>query len=144
MNPALLPQAQTAAERFEALRGGLDVPVGQRLIGVLGIAVMIGIAMLMSHDRRRINWRLVASGVALQVVFGLLVLKTSVGQAVFQTFGDWITALLGFQEQGARFVFGNLVDSTVPVSSTDGAAGAVGLVANTGAFFAFNVLPTII
>lgn len=144
MNLPLLPQAQTAAERFEALRGGFDIPVGQRLIGVLGIVVMIAIAVLMSHDRRRINWRLVASGVALQVVFGLLVLKTSAGRAVFQTFGHWITALLGFQEQGARFVFGNLVDHAVPVTSPDGAAGAAGMVANTGAFFAFNVLPTII
>ncbi len=144
MNLPLLLQDQTAAERFEALRGGLDIPVGQRLIGVLGIAVMIGIAVLMSHDRKRINWRLVASGVALQVVFGLLVLKTSVGRSIFQTFGDWITALLGFQEQGARFVFGNLVDHAVPVTSPDGAASAAGMVANTGAFFAFNVLPTII
>lgn len=145
--PVLL-QAQTAAERFESLRGGLDIPLGQRLIGVLGIAAMIGLAVLMSYDRKRINWRLVASGVALQVVFGLLVLKTSVGRDLFQTLGGWITALLGFQEQGARFVFGNLVQSNVPVGSPDAATGtldaSLGMVANTGAFFAFNVLPTII
>jgi len=144
----LLLQAQTAAERFESLRGGPDIPLGQRLIGVLGIAAMIGLAVLMSYDRRRINWRLVASGLALQVVFGLLVLKTSVGRDLFQTLGGWITALLGFQEQGARFVFGNLVQSNVPVGSPDTATGALdtslGMVANTGAFFAFNVLPTII
>lgn len=137
----LLLQTQTAAERFEALRGGFDVPLAERLIGVLGIAVMIGLAVLMSYDRRRINWRLVASGLGLQVVFGVLVLKTTAGRAVFETLGGWITALLGFQEQGARFVFGNLVDHSVPVT---GAEGGVGLVANTGAFFAFNVLPTII
>lgn len=144
----MLLQTQTAAERFESLRGGLDIPVAERLIGVLGIAVMIGLAVLMSHDRKRINWRLVASGVALQVVFGLLVLKTTVGRNIFQTLGDWITSLLGFQEQGARFVFGNLVESNVPVGTPDPATGSLdatmGLIANTGAFFAFNVLPTII
>lgn len=140
-------QAQTAAERFEALRGGLEIPLGQRLIGVLGIAVMLGIAVLMSYDRKRINWRLVASGLALQVVFGLLVLKTGAGRAVFQKLGDLITGLLGFQEQGARFVFGNLVQSQVPVgvaSPTGGLDTSAGMMAQTGAFFAFNVLPTII
>jgi CNT family concentrative nucleoside transporter len=92
----MLLQTQTAAQRFESLRSGLDIPIAERLIGVLGIAVMIGLAVLMSYDRKRINWRLVASGVAIQVVFGLLVLKTTVGRNLFQTLGDWITALLGF------------------------------------------------
>ncbi len=146
MTLPLLMQAATAAERFEALGGGLDVPILERLVGVIGIAVMIGIAVLISYDRKRINWRLVASGLALQVVFGLLVLKTSIGRAVFETLGNWVTALLGFQEQGARFVFGNLVDSNVPVgvAGEGGLDASAGLIANTGAFFAFNVLPTII
>lgn len=140
-------QDQTAADRFAALSVGLDIPLGQRLIGVLGIAVMIGLVVLMSADRKRINWRLVATGLTLQLVFGLIVLKTEIGRAFFQTLGGAITALLGFQEQGARFVFGNLVQSNVPVG-TPAAGGALdgtlGMVANTGAFFAFNVLPTII
>ncbi len=140
-------QTQTAAERFASLSDGLDISLGDRLIGVLGMVTMIGLAVLMSYDRKRINWRLVASGVALQVGFGLIVLKTSVGRAFFQTLGNWISALLGFQEQGARFVFGNLVQSNVPVG-TAGANGALdttgGMMANTGAFFAFSVLPTII
>lgn len=147
MTLPFLLQTQTAAERFESLRGGLDIPIGERLIGVLGIAVMIGLAVLMSYDRKRINWRLVASGLALQVVFGLLVLKTTVGRNLFQTLGGWITALLGFQEQGARFVFGNLVQTNVPVGgpvANGGLDTTAGLLANTGAFFAFNVLPTII
>lgn len=140
-------QDQTAAERFAALSGGLDIPLGQRLIGVLGIAVMLGLVVLMSSDRRRINWRLVASGLTLQLVFGLVVLKTDLGRLFFQKLGGLVTALLGFQEQGARFIFGNLVQSNVPVGMPD-PTGAVdsslGMVANTGAFFAFNVLPTII
>lgn len=146
MTLPLLLQNQAAAERFEALRGGLDIPVAERLVGVIGIAVMIGLAVLLSYDRKRINWRLVASGLALQVVFGLLVLKTAAGRAVFETLGGWVTALLGFQEQGARFVFGNLVDSNVPVGipGDAGLDASAGMVANTGAYFAFNVLPTII
>ncbi len=138
---------QTAAERLAQAAQGLNIPLGERLIGLLGVATMIGIAVLLSQDRRRINWRLVFTGLSLQFVFGLLVLKTAAGRAVFKTIGDGITALLGFQEQGARFVFGNLVQSTVPVGMP-GPNGtldtSVGWVANTGAFFAFNVLPTII
>ena len=147
MTLPFLMQVQTAAERFETIRGGLDIPLAQRMMGVVGIAAMIGLAVLLSYDRRRINWRLVASGVALQVVFGLLVLKTGAGRAVFETFGGWITALLGFQEEGARFVFGNLVQNTVPVGLPDATGGvdaSAGMVASTGSFFAFNVLPTII
>jgi CNT family concentrative nucleoside transporter len=138
---------QTAAERLSAARGGLDTPIGARLTGLVGIACMIGLAVLLSYDRRRINWRLVASGLGLQAVFGVIILKTEPGRYFFERVGAAVTGLLGFQEQGARFVFGNLVHSTVPVGvpgpngSLDSAAG---LVANTGSFIAFNVLPTII
>ncbi|MBM4188848.1 MAG: NupC/NupG family nucleoside CNT transporter [Gemmatimonadetes bacterium] len=138
---------QSAAQRLEEARAGLDLSIAERAIGLLGIATMLALAVLLSYDRRRINWRLVATGLALQAVFGLVVLKTSAGRAVFAAIGDAITGLLRFQEQGARFVFGNLVQPTVPVG-TPGPGGAVdtsaGLIAQTGAFFAFNVLPTII
>jgi CNT family concentrative nucleoside transporter len=138
---------QTAADRLAVARQGLDTPLGERLVGLLGMAVMIGLAVLLSYDRRRINWRLVATGLGLQAVFGILVLKTDVGRRFFATLGDAITGLLRFQEEGARFVFGNLVQNTVPVG-VPAAGGALdstaGMVASTGAFFAFNVLPTII
>jgi len=58
---------QTAAERLAAARAGLHTPLPQRLMGVAGIAVMLGIAWLLSADRRRINWRLVGMGVVLQL-----------------------------------------------------------------------------
>lgn len=138
---------QTAAERLAAARDGLDTPLAERLVGLLGIACMLGIAVAISYDRRRIKWRLVGSALALQAAFGFLVLKTSGGRRFFEWVGGLITGLLTFQEQGARFVFGNLVQSNVPVG-TPGPGGALdtaaGYVANTGAFFAFNVLPTII
>ena len=108
---------------------------------------MIGLAVLLSADRRRIDWRLVGMGLALQAVFGVIVLKTAVGQGFFDAVGRAVTGLLRFQESGARFVFGNLVGHSVPVG-VPGAGGTVdtsaGFVAQTGAFFAFNVLPTII
>ncbi len=137
---------QTASERLVAAQGGLDTPMSGRLMGLVGIATMIGLAVLLSYDRKKIDWRLVGTGLALQALFGVIVLKTGPGKAVFNAIGRAITGLLGFQEQGARFVFGNLVQSNVPVG-VPGPAGldtTAGFVANTGAFFAFNVLPTII
>jgi CNT family concentrative nucleoside transporter len=138
---------QTAAERLADAQSGMDTPLAARLVGVLGVAVMIGIAALLSYDRRRIDWRLVGAGLLLQLLFGLVVLKTDAGRAFFHQVGGVVTGLLGFQEQGARFVFGNLVQHTVPVG-TPGPSGALdtsaGHIAATGAYFAFNVLPTII
>ena len=113
---------QTAAERLVAAQGGLDTPMSGRLMGLVGIATMIGLAVLLSYDRKKIDWRLVGTGLALQALFGVLVLKTGPGKAVFNAAGRAITGLLGFQEQGARFVFGNLVQSNVPVG-TPGPAG---------------------
>ncbi len=145
---------QSAAERLAAAQGGLDTPLPERLLGLVGVAAVLGIAVLLSYDRRRIDWRLVGAGLLLQAGFGLLVLRTAAGRLFFSWVGAGVTRLLGFQEQGARFVFGNLVQSDVPVSCTFGAAPSAGgeglstcgtgMVAHTGAFIAFNVLPTIV
>ena len=61
---------------------GMSFPVAL-LRGLLGLTVFLGIAVLFSTNRRAINWRLVAAGVGLQVVFAVLVLKTGPGAVVF-------------------------------------------------------------
>ncbi|HEX6992134.1 MAG TPA: Na+ dependent nucleoside transporter N-terminal domain-containing protein, partial [Gemmatimonadales bacterium] len=138
---------QTAAQRLAAAHANLSVPLSERLVGVLGVAVMIGLAVLISYDRRKIPWRLVGIGLGLQFLFGVIVLKTGPGREFFNLVGGIVTGLLKFQEEGARFVFGNLVQNVVPVgmpTATGGVDASAGYVASTGAFFAFNVLPTII
>ena len=136
------PQGPGAA--LASAREAVDTPWHARLVSLLGLAVMLLIAWLLSTDRRVIQWRVVLWGTALQFVFALLILRTAAGAAVFDAINDVLVALLGFTVEGARFLFGNLVDNAVPVVPADGAAGGPTLVANTGAFFAFNVLPTII
>lgn len=141
---------QTAAERLAAAREGLQTPLPERLMGLVGIAAMLGIAWALSVERKRVNWRLVGMGVALQAVFGFLVLKTGVGRALFNGANIAFTKLLGFTEQGARFLFGNLVRNNVPVGLPGGAPADMATIgqpsgwAATGAYFAFSVLPTII
>jgi len=141
---------QTAAEQLAAARDGLDTPFLSRLMGVVGMGTMIVLAWLLSGDRKRVSWALVAKGVVLQVVFGLLVLKTPVGRALFELANGVFLRLLGFTEQGAAFLFGNLVHDNVPVGIPMGSPNETATLssgefwANTGASFAFNVLPTII
>lgn len=142
--------AQTAAEQLAQARQGLDTPFAARLMGVVGIAAMLAIAWLLSANRRRVNWRLVGFGVGLQAVFGVLVLKTGVGRGLFHAANVAFTRLLGFTEEGARFIFGNLVRNNVPVGVPGGAPNDMAPIAEpqawaaTGAYFAFSVLPTII
>ena len=128
-------------------QGGLDLSLADRAMGLVGIAVMVGIAYAISYDRRAIRWRLVGAGLALQALFGVLVLKTAAGRFFFEKVGEIVGGVLGFSLQGARFVFGNLVDNNQPVGwplPTGQLDSSLGVVANAGAFFAFAVLPTII
>jgi CNT family concentrative nucleoside transporter len=109
---------------------------------VFGAAVILASAYLFSNNRRAINWTTVAWGLGLQLVFALLVLKTSAGQRVFATLGEGINRLLGFAGVGAAFVFGPLGDSGVWGRAMQGALGPEG--AQYTVIFAFQVLPTII
>jgi len=110
---------------------------------IFGAIVILGIAYAFSTARRAINWTTVAWGLSLQVLFALIVLKTSLGQRVFATLGAYITKLLGFAGVGASFVFGPLGDAGVwgrVMSATLGGEEA----ARWTVIFAFQVLPTII
>jgi CNT family concentrative nucleoside transporter len=109
---------------------------------VFGAAVILGIALLFSTNRRAINWTTVAWGLGLQVVFAVLVLKTPVGQQVFAKLGDAITKLLGFASVGADFVFGPLGTSSVWGRVAQATLGQDA--ARYTTIFAFQVLPTII
>ena len=126
---------------------GLQISLLQRATGLLGVVAILAIAWLLSYNRRRVPWRLVGMGVLLQAAFGVLVLKTTPGRWFFSRFGDVVNGLLDFSDTGARFIFGNLIENTVPVG-TPGQGGTfdttAGFVASTSSMFAFQVLPTII
>src|SRR5579872_4228483 len=99
-----------------------------RLTGVLGIAVIIGLAYLFSTDRRSIKLKTIAWGLGLQLALGLFVLRVQAGQALFGTLGYYAKHLLDFSYVGSEFLFGEL-----------GKANS-----SLGLIFALQVLPTII
>ena len=98
-----------------------------RFIGILGVIVILGIAYLFSENKKKMNWRLVATGLGLQIIFALIILKVPFGRKVFEAASGFITRILDFTAEGTTFLFGNLTDQ-----------------ATFGSIFALNVLPTII
>lgn len=136
--------AQAARLATEEAQGGTLV---ERAISLLGLLVFIALAWALSVNRRAVTWRPVIWGVGLQVIFALLIIKTPLGRKVFSELNDVFTSLLGYTNQGASFLFGNLTTANVPVGTADGPfspLSGAGTWANTGANFAFSVLPTII
>ncbi|RMG14589.1 MAG: NupC/NupG family nucleoside CNT transporter [Planctomycetota bacterium] len=111
------------------------------------MAVLIGVCVLFSKDRKHISWRLVFWGLALQIVLGAFVMKTSAGRELFRILNDLVMALLGSTTEGAKFVFGKLAEQgNMPVGKGGpfGPVSDTGMVAEIGSYFAFGVLPTII
>jgi concentrative nucleoside transporter, CNT family len=104
-----------------------------RLTGLIGIAVILGIGVLLSRDRRRIKWSVIAWGLGLQVLFAIFVLLVPAGRALFSWLGSLITGILGYSYFGSSFVFGEL-----------GKRVGTSVIPNLGIIFAFQLLPAII
>lgn len=81
----------------------------EKFTGLIGIAVILGLAFLLSNNRKAINYRLVLSGLGIQLGLALFILKTSVGQNLFFSLGNYIKKLLEMADKGGEFVFGGLV-----------------------------------
>jgi len=79
----------------------------ERLVSLLGLFVIIGLAWLMSPHKRVVNFRVIIGGLLLQFLFALIVLRTGPGRELFQTLGDLIERLLGCVDVGSEFVFGS-------------------------------------
>lgn len=144
---AVSPAGAAAA----AARADLDTEWWERGVSLLGLGVMVLLAWLLSIDRRRFPGRVVLWGVGLQLVFALLILRTSPGEQFFALINTAFVELLGYTQEGARFIFGNLVQNNIPVGTPVGEPVALapidpepGTVAAAGSYFAFTVLPTII
>jgi CNT family concentrative nucleoside transporter len=109
----------------------------ERFQGLIGIVAILGIAFLFSNNKKKINYRLVASGILLQTVLAVLILKVTVVKNFFQELGKVMTHIEAFAHQGAGFVYGGLM--------TDNHAGGASPYSSDGVFiFGFSVLATII
>jgi CNT family concentrative nucleoside transporter len=85
--------------------------LGARLTSALGVLAIVAIAWAVSSDRRRMPWRTVAFGLALQLALALLLLRSGAGLGFFRAASAAVTGLTTYTQVGARFVFGPLLDS---------------------------------
>ena len=113
-----------------------------RLQPIAGLALILALAYCLSSARRFIDYRTVGWGLALQLAFALIVLKTGAGQRVFQAAGSMITRVLDFAFVGSSFVFGPLGSREAWPRIMTTVLGEEGV--QYGVIFAFQVLPTII
>ncbi|MHC1480065.1 NupC/NupG family nucleoside CNT transporter [Frateuria aurantia] len=101
--------------------------IGHVMFGLFGLAVLIGIAFLFCNNKRRVDWKLIMTGVIMQILFAAVVLKLPGGKEVFDAIATGFVKLLDYVHQGSTFIFGSLMDSQ-----------------HIGYIFAVQVLPTIV
>jgi CNT family concentrative nucleoside transporter len=105
-----------------------------RFMGIFGLILIFGLAFLMSNNRKAINYRLVVTGLLLQIGLAVFILKVPIGQEIFYWIGKAINKLLDFSNEGALFVFGDLTKVTEILPANLVKQG----------MFIFILLPTII
>src|SRR5215471_13258182 len=99
-----------------------------RFIGLVGMAVVVGVALALSKNRRAIAWRTVAWAFGLQLAFAFLVLDWDIGKHALEAFSD----------KGSSFLFGWLAGDQSALGQK------LGIPEIGGFLFAFKVLPIII
>ena len=109
---------------------------GYNLVSLVGIFVLLGVAWILSADRRNMNWRVIGWGVALQLLVAVFIFVVPAGARVFLVVNDVVVKVLESAGEGAFFVFGRLALGPGQVSE-DGAE-------SLGFILAFQAFPTII
>jgi len=99
------------------------------LKGLIGLAVLVGVAWLFSSNRKAISWPLIAKGLLFQLTFALLVLEVDFVAGFFDWLSRAFVKLISFTSFGTEFLFGTFADGKIHPALLN---------------FAFNVLPTIV
>ena len=97
------------------------------LRGLLGISFLILTTYLLSSNKKAINWKTASTGLLLQLILAVGVLKISWVKMIFESAGKVFVKILDFTMEGTKFLFGDLVS-----------------VENFGNVFIFSILPTVI
>ncbi|MCG3721178.1 NupC/NupG family nucleoside CNT transporter [Vibrio cincinnatiensis] len=98
-------------------------------MSLIGMAVLLAIAVLLSSNRKAINLRTVGGAFAIQFSLGAFILYVPWGQELLRGFSDAVSNVINYGNDGTEFLFGNLVNFSVE---------------GLGFIFAFKVLPTLI
>lgn len=99
------------------------------LRGLLGMAVLIGIGVIFSDDRKNINWRLIATGMGIQMLLAVAILKISFVESGFEAVSAGFVKVISFTDFGTDFLFSSFVSGNAEAAVIS---------------FAFRILPTIV
>lgn len=113
------------------------------LTGLLGCLVILFIAFLLSENKKKINYRIVGIGVALQILFGYLVLKSTIGRMVLEKISEGVRNVIHYGNEGLAFVFGSLADPSQPTGFIFGirvAAMAIFVTALISVLYHFGIM----
>lgn len=111
---------------YKFSQGGFNLTSLAR--GLLGLSVLLILTFLMSSKRKAINWRQVFSGLIIQFIFAVAILKVPFVRGSFDWLSEKFVILLSFTDVGAQFLFGELINDS----------------SSWGYIFAFKVLPTVV
>ncbi len=104
----------------------------ERLISLLGMMALLGLGFLLSKHKRSISPRTVLGALAIQVLFGFIVLRWPLGRQALQAVSMGVQNVIGYANEGINFLFGGLTSPNSEISQ------------NLGTVFAFQVLPIIV
>lgn len=114
---------------FYPMNNSLTFSVTSILHGLLGIAVLLALAALISENRKKINYKIVVKGLALQIVLAVLILKVPFVASAFDFVSKAFVKVISFTYFGNDFLFRSFSTGEIHPGLLN---------------FAFNVLPTII
>jgi len=100
-------------------------------VSLVGFVIFASVAWLLSSNRRRIAWKTIAWGVALQLIIGLIIFRLPVSQRILLWLNDAVLVLLNASKSGSVFLFG-------PLAASPGESGSIGFI------LVFQVLPIVI
>ena len=103
--------------------------VDSLLRGLLGLFFLLGVCYLLSNNRKKIDWKLVFTGILIQIIFAILVTKVPFVRSIFEVFANFFRAVTDFTNEGTIFLFKSFFTGKVE-----------GPMMN----FAFRILPTIV
>lgn len=113
------------------------------LWGLMGCAVIIIFAYLLSENRKKINVWTVSMGFLAQVVLGFIVLKWDIGITIVQTLSDGVSKVMAYGVEGLTFVFGSLADkegAAGPIFAINALAIMIYLTALIGLLYHFGIM----
>lgn len=99
-----------------------------RFISLFGILAIISILYFFSTDRDKVNKKMIARALIVQIIFAFFIVKFPIGQWIIEKISNFVTMVINFGYEGLSFLFGGLADSNAP----------------TGAIFAIQTLGIII